>query len=146
MEYAQAVPLFGIAGEPGLGSRLARGTNRGKVPAILGAAGSEGGIVALGDGEEVRGSRTKRRCARFRNSRAQEDPAAFLAPFGEARIAENPDMTRDARLALAQNLGKLAHRQLHGGEQAHDAQSRRVGKRAQERVDPHGHGFCRRGI
>jgi len=57
----------------------------------------------------------------------KEHPAAFLAPVDDAGIGEDPDMARDARLALVEQLGELSDRQLHSGEQRDDPQTRRVG-------------------
>ena len=42
-------------------------------------------------------------------------------------------MTRHARLALAQQLGKLPDRQFHRTQQRKDAQPRRIGQRLEQR-------------
>ena len=59
----------------------------------------------------------------------QEDPAALLAPLEDAGVGKDLEVARDPRLALAEDLGKLADRQLHDPQQRHDAQPRRVGER-----------------
>ena len=105
--------------------------------AILAAAGGEGGVVQLGGGQQPRGRFTQRRRAGFADCTAHEHPAAFLAPFGQPGVAQDADMARHARLTLPQHLREFAHRQLHMGQQAHDAQPRRVGQRAHEGIDPH---------
>ena len=105
--------------------------------AVLAAARGEAGIVALGRSEEGRRRRTQRWCAVLADGAAQEYPRTFLAPLGQAGVAEDADVARDARLALPQHLGEFPHGQLHGAEQAHDAQPRRVRQGAQEGVDLH---------
>ena len=42
-------------------------------------------------------------------------------------------MARNARLALPEQLGKLADRQLHRPQQRQDAQPRRIGQRLEKR-------------
>jgi hypothetical protein len=55
--------------------------------------------------------------------------------LGKASIAQDFDMARNARLALAQNLRQFAHGQLHRRQKAHDAQARGIGQRAQQGVN-----------
>ncbi len=141
MEQAQRVPFLGVAREPGLGAVGAGSTDRGKVTAVLGTACGERGVVGFGDGEQPCGGSPQRRRAVLAHRLAHEHPAAFLAPFRQPGIAQDADMARNARLALAEHLRQFADRQFHGAEQAHDAQPGVVGKRAQEGVDLHGHGF-----
>ena len=59
----------------------------------------------------------------------QEHPAALLAPLENAGIGEDVDVARNARLALAEHLRKLADRQFHDPQQGQNAQPRRVGER-----------------
>ena len=63
----------------------------------------------------------------------QIDPAALLAAADQARVAEDSNMARNARLALAKQLRQLADRQLHGAQQRKDAQPRWVGERLEKR-------------
>ncbi|WIX29269.1 hypothetical protein QQW99_19470 [Bacillus amyloliquefaciens] len=71
----------------------------------------------------------RRRHRRRRRGAAERDeyPAALLAPFGEAGVAQDLDVAADARLALPEDLRKLADRQLHRAQQREDAQPRRIG-------------------
>jgi predicted small lipoprotein YifL len=68
----------------------------------------------------------------------EENPAPFLAANGESRINEDADMARNARLALAENLRKLTHRELHRAQQSHNPEACRIGKRAED-VDNRNH-------
>ena len=105
--------------------------------AILGAARRKSSVIALGNFKQAGSSSAQWGSAIFADGAAQEHPAAFLAPFGKSRIAQDPDMARDPGLALSQHLRKFAHRQLHRAEQTHDAQPGLVGQRAKEGIDPH---------
>ena len=67
-----------------------------------------------------------------RPAQRDEHPAAFLAPLGEPRVAQDLDVPAHARLALAQHLRELAHAQLHRAEQREDAQPRRIRQRAED--------------
>ena len=58
----------------------------------------------------------------------QEDSAALLAPLEDCGIGKYLEVARDARLALAQDMGKLADRKLHNPQQRHDPKPRRVGE------------------
>ena len=137
VEGAQCVPFLGMAGEIGFGALLPRRADRGEVAAIFFAAGGESGVVAFRGGKKTRRRSPQGRRAIFPDRASQEHPAAFLAPFGKARIAQNPYMPRHARLALTQHLRKLSHRQFHGAEEAHDTQPCRVRQSAQEGVNSH---------
>src|SRR3546814_11862520 len=59
-------------------------------------------------------------------------PCAFLASIHQPGVGQYLQMPRHARLALAQNLRKLAHRQLHGTKQRHDPEPRRVRQRGED--------------
>ena len=61
------------------------------------------------------------------------DPASLLAATHQPRVAEDLDVPRYARLALAEQLRQLADRQLHGTQQRKDAQPRWVGERLEKR-------------
>ena len=61
------------------------------------------------------------------------DPAAFLAAADQPRVGQDPDVARNPRLALAEQLRQLADRQLHRPQQRQDAQPRRVGQRLEKR-------------
>ena len=59
---------------------------------------------------------------------ADKDPAAFLAPFRNACIAQDFNVAGHARLALRQHLGQFPDRQFHRPQQLYDAQPCRVSK------------------
>ena len=74
-----------------------------------------------------------RRCALDHRSRClTKHPASLLAPLRQSGIAQDTDVARNTRLALAEDLCKLPDRELHVGQQPHDTQARRIGKRTQD--------------
>jgi hypothetical protein len=137
MQPAQLVPFGGITGKISLGGVFACGADRGEVAAVLGAARGELGVVLFGRSEQAGGGGAQRRRAAFADRAAQEHPGAFLAPFGQPGIAQDPDVPGYAWLALPQHQGQFAHGQLHRGEQAHDPQPRRVSQGAKGGFDLH---------
>ncbi len=134
MERAQFVPFPGVAGEIGLRRSFAGIANRGEFAAVGFAQGGKGGFFGFSEGKQAL-HRFDHRGARF--ALAQEHPAAFTATFGEARIAEDADMPRHARLALAEHLCQLAHGQFHRPEQAGNAQPGRIAQRLEDVLDHH---------
>ena len=130
-----ALPLASIMGSAVGGMLADRSTPR--AAAILGATRGKGGVVGLGGGQQPRRGGAERRGAILADGAAQEHPGALLAPFGKARVAQDANMARDARLALPQHLRELPHRELHVREQAHNAQPGAVSERAQEGIDLH---------
>ena len=60
---------------------------------------------------------------------AIEDPAALLEARKQARFAQQLQMPANARLALTDDLGELAHRQLRVKQQQQQAQPRGVAGR-----------------
>ena len=117
-----------MAGEIALGGGGAVGADRGEP----GGVGRDPGIVAVELGPAVEQLRTAARSAPA-SAEAQEHPAAFLAPLGEAGVDQDLDVARDARLALPEHLGELADRQLHRPQQREDAQPVGIGKRLEKR-------------
>ncbi len=83
------------------------------------------GIETLAELEQAFGS--------LRLGQLEIDPAAFLAPADQARVGKDADVARYARLALAQQLGQFADRQLHRPQQREDPQPRRIGQRLEKR-------------
>ena len=122
VERADLVPHLGVAGEIAVGG--------------LGALGADGlGARRVGGEQPLR-----RRVGpavdeveHWRDALAfaerQEHPASLLAPLEHAGIGEDLQMPRNTRLALAENLRQLAHRQLHQPQQRDDPQAGRIGKR-----------------
>ena len=60
-------------------------------------------------------------------------PAAVAETFDEARFSHQLQVTRDARLALAQNAREILHTQLAAGQQRKQPHPGRLGDRAQHR-------------
>ena len=137
MERAQRIPFLGMAGEIVFRRRFASRANGGEMAAVLGAARGEGGVVALRGVENARRRLSERRGTVLPDRAAQEDPAAFLAPLGEPGVAQDADVARDARLALAEHLCKLSDGQFHMREQAHHPQPGRVRQGAKQGLNSH---------
>ena len=137
MEAAQLVPFGGVAGEIVLCGVLTRGADCGEVAAVFGAACGKGGVAFLGQSEQAGGGGTKRRRAAFSDGAAQEYPAAFFLPFGQASIAQDPNVARNPRLALPEDLCQFTHGQLHRRQQTHDPQPGWVGQSPQGGFDLH---------
>ena len=123
VERADAVPLRGIFAEIGGGELGALALDRGQPLQI--ERDRRVGLAAGGD--EMAGQRA-RRAAR---AEAIEDPAAFAKAVEKTRLAQQLQMARHARLALPEDLRQFADRQLAAGAQNQEAQSRRLGHRAQ---------------
>ena len=62
-------------------------------------------------------------------AQAEERPRAFAEALDQAGLGQEPQMARQARLRLAQNLGEVGDRQLGLGDQRQDAQARRFARR-----------------
>ena len=137
MEPTQLVPFGGVASEIGRSADLPRGADRGQMPPVFAAARGKLGVTFFCHREQIGGGSAQGRGPARADRAAQEHPAAFFAALGQGCIAQDPHMTRDARLALPQHLRQFADRQLHRGEQAHDAQPGRVSQCAQGGIDPH---------
>ena len=65
----------------------------------------------------------------FVPAQSQENPVPLLAPLHQPGFGQDANMARHARLALPHNLGDFSHRKLHGAQQMHDPQPRRVAER-----------------
>ena len=138
VQLAQLVPLFGMAGEIGLGAGFARGADRGELAPVFGTSCGEILVLGLGGRQHPRDRFADRRAAFAPDPGAQEHPGPLAVTLGEARIAQYADMARNARLALPQHLRQFANGKLHSRQQPHDPQPGRVGKRPHDRLDPHG--------
>ncbi len=123
VERANRIPLLGVGSEIGLGGRLAIGTDRSQ----MGNVGARP-ILVFRPGI----NRLENRPRTPFGSQPEKHPAALLAPHREACIGENPHMSRDTRLALAEHLRQLADRKLHCAEQPENAKTGRIGERAED--------------
>jgi hypothetical protein len=124
MQRADALPVGGVGLEIGRGLPRPRGAHLGEALAIRLRL-----RIALRCGE--RQQRGAERSGGAPVGGAVEDPAAFLEALQEARFAEELQMAADARLALAQDLGELAHRQLGVDEEQKQAQAGGIPRSAQ---------------
>ncbi len=130
---ADAIPFGGLRGEIS-GRLLAPGLARHLEPRPI---GGERRIVGGDAGDQV----ARERAARFRQP--EERPGALAMPLGEARIDQQLQVARDARLRLAENADQLADRQLRFAEQAEQAQPRDFAGRfegAEQRFEREGGG------
>ena len=117
MQLADAVPLGGVPAEIILRGGGARGAHRGEPFAvarddrIVGieprdhGAGDIGGAAALAEPEKC--------------------PRAFAEALDQPGLGKQPQMARQPRLRLAQDLGEVGDGQLGLGDQRQDAQPRR---------------------
>ena len=131
VERSDRIPFAGMPLEPRGRARRAIGAHRGQARGVRHRP-MIGLILRPGV------DRARDRLRRRRLAQRHEHPAALLAPFGKARIAQDLHVPADPRLALPQHLRQLAHRQLHRPQQREDAQPRRVGKGTED-VECMGH-------
>jgi hypothetical protein len=137
MHAAQAVPFFGMPREIFGGIGIARGADRIEMLAVLVALAAKARISAFGLAQKVGQRGQQSGTTALTQRRAQEYPAAFAAALGKPGVAQDLDMTRDARLALLEDLRQFADRKLHAGQQPHDPQAGGIGKSA--KGIKHGH-------
>ena len=62
-------------------------------------------------------------------AQAEERPGALAEALDQAGLGQQPQMARDARLRLAQDVGEVGDGELGLGEQREDAQPRRLARR-----------------
>ena len=120
---ADLVPIGSALGE--IGRRLpAPGLARDFEP---GAVGVDDGIGRIETAQPI----ARQRPARF--GEAKERPRALALPHGETRLDQKLEMTRDARLRLAENGDQLAYGQFGRLDKAEDAQPRLLAGRLEAR-------------
>ena len=115
----------GVLREPALRRRGAIGTHRGETRGV-------GHRPMIGFEPIPSVERGDNRIDALAPPRRDEHPASFLAAFGEAGVAQDLHMARDARLALPQHLRELTDRQFHRAQQRENAQPRRIRQRAED--------------
>ena len=120
VERPLPVPIRGMGGKPGIGGGQPFGADGGKLGLVVGPGVSSQRV----DGREHRGG--DRRLAQ-----PHEHPGAFLGAADKAGVGQDAQMAGDARLALPEHRGNLAHRQFHAADEQQDADPARVGKRAE---------------
>ncbi len=65
----------------------------------------------------------------------EKRPRAFAETVDQARLRQQLEMARDARLRLPQNLGKVSDGQFRLGEQREDTQPGRLARRFEGRIE-----------
>ncbi len=116
MQLADAVPLGGVAAEIILRGGGARGAHRGEPLAVAG----DDRIVGIEPRDH--GARDVGGAAAL--AETEERPRAFAEALDQPGLGEQPQMPRQPRLRLAQDLGEVGDRQLGLGDQRQDAQPR----------------------
>jgi hypothetical protein len=114
MQLADAVPFGGVFAEISLRRGRARGAHGGEPFMVA----RNGRIVR----REPRQERAHHLSARALLGNAEESPGAFPRPLDQTGFAKKLQVARDARLRLAQNLGKVGHGQFGLCQQRQDAQ------------------------
>ena len=66
---------------------------------------------------------------------AEEGPGALAVALDQAGLRQEPQMARDARLRLAQDVGEVGDGQLGLAQQRQHAQARLLARRLQRRVE-----------
>ena len=75
-------------------------------------------------GIEPRDEVARQRRAAAALAQPEERPGAFAEALDQSGLGQQPQMPRDARLRLAQDVGEIGDRQLGLGQQRDDAQAR----------------------
>ncbi len=121
VERADAVPVGRMLAEIGLGSGLAlvlQSLGAGAVTAQDGVAGIDGIQQAAHEPAALRPVRD-----------VKIDPAPFTETLDQAGFRQELQMSADARLALAQDLGQILDVELTGRQQQEDPETRALGRR-----------------
>src|SRR5262249_27951539 len=114
MELADAVPLGGVAAEIGLRRGSPRRAHR-REPLAVARDSVVGGIEPNDElARELGGAATL--------AQAKEGPGAFAEALDQTGLGQEPQMARDARLRLAQDVGELGDGQLGLRQERKDAQ------------------------
>ena len=134
---SQIIPIAGVASEITFCTFFARIADRCEFVPVRFACLGEFGILLLGGDQQSiksghRGSSLVRSAGR-----AKEDPAAFAAALCKTGVAQNSDMTRNARLTLSQDLGQFSNGKLHRAQQPRNAQSGGIGQSLEDGIDRH---------
>ena len=119
VQGADLVPIDSALGEIG-GSLPTPGLAHHLEPRAVGA---DNGIGRIETAQPV----ARQGAARF--GEAEERPGALALPRGETRLDQELQMTRDARLRLAEDGDQFADRQFGRLKQAEDAQPRLLARR-----------------
>jgi hypothetical protein len=130
VELANAVPLGGVPAEIGLGGAGALRPHRGQPLAIA----RERRVVGVKAGNELAGKLG----GILPLAQAEERPRPFAETLDQPGLDEEPQMTRNARLRLAQDGGEVRDGQFRLPEQRQDAQPGSLGRgleRAVERLE-----------
>ena len=127
MQLADTVPFGGMGAKVSLRRGGARLPHRGE-PRPVAGNGLIGGIEAI----EQR-ARHRRPAARL--GQPEEGPGALAIALDQPRLGQQPQMARDARLRLAQNVGQVGDGELGFAQQRQHAQTRFLARRLQRRIE-----------
>ena len=127
VQLADAVPLRGMRPEIVLGCGGALRADRGEPVAVAG----DDRILGVEPGDQ----RARKLRAAALLGHAEERPGAFAEALDQAGLDQEPEMPRDARLRLAENLREVGHRQLGLGQQNQHAQPRVLARRLEGGVE-----------
>ena len=127
MQAADAIPLGGMAAEIVLRRAHARRAHGGEPFAVAG----EYPIVRIEPGDQD--ARQFGRLALL--GKTEERPRALAEALDQPRLGEQPEMTRNPRLRLAQDVGQVRYRQLVLGEQRENAHTRFFRGGLQRRIE-----------
>ena len=127
MQFADTVPLGGMAREILLRRGHPRRTYGGEPFAVA----RDGGVVGIEALDEL----TRERRAAAALAEPEEGPGALAEALDQPGLGEQPQVPRDARLRLPQNVGEVGDRQLGLGKQRDDAQPRLLPGRLEGAVE-----------
>ena len=137
VQAAQVVPFLCMASKPVGCACFTRLPDRCKVLAILLALTAEQLIIGLGSRKDPGHRGAYFAAGLVRQPGAQEHPASLAPTLGQLGIAQDGNMARNPRLALAEHLGKLADGQFHRAQQPHDPEPGLVRKGAHGDFEVH---------
>jgi hypothetical protein len=83
------------------------------------AIAGDGRVVGIEAGDQL--ARKRRTAAEL--AEAKKRPGALTKAIDQSGFGQKPEVARDARLRLAQNIGEVGNRQLGLGEQCENAQA-----------------------
>ncbi len=127
VQLADAVPLRGVATEIGLRRRSALCAHGGEPLAVAG----ERWIGGIEPGDKLPHQPGRPLAL----AQAKERPRALAEAVDQPGLRQEPQMPRDARLRLAQDLGEIGYRQLGFREQCEDPQAGRLARGLQGAVE-----------
>ena len=127
VQFADAIPLRGMGREIILRRLRARLAHGGQSFAVA----RQDRIVGI----EIIGQKPHHLRAALLVGDAEEGPGALAMAFDQSGFGQQLEMTRNARLRLAQDFGQVGDGEFGLGQEREDAQTRGLRGRAQSGVD-----------